>query len=143
MPPTAKHTFPALMTELLDQLVAEGVITHPRVEILQKRLHAEWTPLGKVLRQRGHLTMRQLVNLLQIQDGNPSTPLGALAVREGFCTQHDLEEALRIQSSSAPHVFELLAQDGSCDQARLFAFVVRYVRLLENQASQRAHEPRS
>jgi hypothetical protein len=132
------RTFPALMSELLDQLVADGVIAHPRVETIKKRLHAEWTPIGKVLRQRGHLTMRQLVNLLQLQDANPTTPLGELAVREGFCTQHDLEEALRIQSASAPHVFELLSQDGSCDQARLFAFVVRYVRELESVTSQRA-----
>jgi hypothetical protein len=128
------NSFPALMSELLDQLVADGVIDHGRVEVIKKRLNAEWTPLGKVLRQRGHLTMRQLLNLLQLQDAEPMVPLGELAVREGYCTEHDLEEALRIQQDSAPHVFELLAQDGSCDQTRLFAFVMRYVRELEGHS---------
>ncbi len=127
-------SFPPLMSELLDQLVAEGVIAHGRVEVVKQRLNAEWTPLGKVLRQRGHLTMRQLLNLLQLQDADPSVPIGELAVREGYCTENDLEEALRIQQGSAPHVFELLAQDSTCDQARLFAFVMRYVRELEGHS---------
>lgn len=131
------HSFPALMSELLDQLVADGVIAHGRVEILKKRLQAEWTPLGKILRQRGHLTMRQLVNLLQLQDATPTVPLGELAVREGLCSATDLEEALRIQSSSSPHLFELLAHDEACDQQRLFAFVLRYVRGLELRVSER------
>jgi hypothetical protein len=119
--------------EFLEFLVEVGVITPSSCETLKSRTRDEWIPLGKILRQQGHLTMGQLMELLQVQAREPDTLLGDLAVRQGLCTRADVTEALRIQSDSSPHPLELLLQDKTCDHDRLLSALATYVRRLEDR----------
>jgi hypothetical protein len=119
--------------DFLDFLVEVGVISPSLSETLKSRTRDEWIPLGKILRQQGHLTMGQLMELLQLQAREPDTLIGDLAVRQGQCTREDVLEALRIQFDSSPHPLELLLQDKTCDHDRLLAALARYVRRLESR----------
>jgi hypothetical protein len=67
-------------------LVEEGLISFSAALEIQAKAHAAWVPIGKFLRQGGHLTMNQLTHLLELQTSEPHARLGELAVREGFCT---------------------------------------------------------
>ena len=119
--------------DFLDFLVDAGVISANLSESLKSRTRDEWIPLGKILRQQGHLTMGQLMELLQLQSREPHALIGDLAVRQGQCTREDVAEALRIQFDSSPHPLELLLQDKSCDHERLLAALASYVRRLESR----------
>jgi hypothetical protein len=127
------QTPPESRFEVLDVLVEIGVITGAKAWSIKSRTRDEWVPLGKVLRQQGHLTMGQLMELLQLQAREPDTLLGELAVRAGLCTRAELTEALRIQSETSPHPIDLLLQDGECDHERLVAALATYVRRLESR----------
>jgi hypothetical protein len=127
------QTPPESRFEVLDLLVEIGVISAATAWSLKSRTRDEWVPLGKVLRQQGHLTMGQLMELLQLQSREPDTLLGDLVVRRGLCTRAQITEALRIQSESSPHPIDLLLHDRSCDQERLLAALATYVRRLESR----------
>jgi hypothetical protein len=126
VPPQSRFDF-------LDFLVEVEVISPSLSETMKSRTRDEWIPLGKILRQQGHLTMGQLMELLQLQAREPETLLGDLAVRQGQCTRADVVEALRIQFDSSPHPLELLLQDKSCDHGRLLSALAVYVRRLESK----------
>jgi hypothetical protein len=134
MPPESRFEF-------LDFLVESGVIAAADSEALKSRTRDEWIPLGKILRQQGHLTMGQLMELLQLQAREPDILIGELAVRQGQCSRQDVAEALRIQSDTSPHPLELLLQDRTCDHDRLLAALATYVRRLEARLSP-VEEPR-
>jgi hypothetical protein len=124
---------PQSRLDFLDFLVEMGVISPSLCEALKSRTRDEWIPLGKILRQQGHLTMGQLMELLQLQAREPHTLIGDLAVREGQCTREDIVEALRIQFDASPHPVDLLLQDKACDHDRLLTALATYVRRLESR----------
>ena len=121
---------------LLDLLVAENVIASSAAERVRARVRDAWLPIGKILRQRGHLTMGQLMDLLQRQTADRHMRLGALAVHEGFCTEKDLNEVLRVQRETSLHPLEILLAESDCDRERLLEIVLRYVRELESQIAE-------
>src|SRR4051794_20124329 len=101
------QTPPDSRFEVLDLLTETGLITSATAESLKSRTRDEWIPLGKILRQQGHITMGHLMELLQLQAREPESRLGDLAVRRGLCTRAQIAEALRIQSESSPHPIDL------------------------------------
>jgi len=88
---------------LLDMLVDEQILSIAAATNIRSRVEEAWVPIGKILRQRGHLTMAEMMHLLELQTAEPHLRLGELAVREHFCTEADLEEALRLQRENSPH----------------------------------------
>lgn len=124
---------PQVPAELLDLLIRDQVIAVSTAEDVKRRLQSEAIPIGKILRQKGHLTMKQLIELLQVQADRPGVRLGELACERGWCTPEQIDEALHVQRESRHHVFDLLAQDVHCDVRKLATFLVRYVKDLENR----------
>jgi len=118
--------------ELARCLRDENVLPAGMLERLESRSSDTVMPLGVILRQRGKLTMSQLVELSHIQSGNPGLRLGELAVGRGWCTQADVEEALVVQQRSV-HLLDLVLGEESCDLAALSRALVRYAKLLEER----------
>jgi len=117
--------------ELLDLLVEEGAVASTDADSVRTRHRDTWIPLGKILRQKGWLTMGQLVEILQVQARHPGLRLGEIAVERGHCTRAQLEDALRTQRDLSPHVLDLLGPSGSVEPEKLLRAVTRYVRALE------------
>ena len=124
---------PILSTLLLDMLVDDHLIDRDTREHILARTRDQWVPLGKILKQRGRLTMAQLMSLLERQNESPEHLLGELAVREGYCTEEDVHEALRLQREISPHPFEVLVREVAVDRERLIEVFIRYVRQIEEQ----------
>jgi hypothetical protein len=117
--------------ELVDLLLNEGVIDGATAAATLERLRDSWVPLGRILRQHNKLSMSQLMELLQLQAGEPHLRLGELAVREGFCSDADVRDALRMQREVSPHLLDMLASDPKVELGKLMQVATRYVRLLE------------
>jgi hypothetical protein len=117
--------------ELVGLLLNEGVIDSTTAEATLERLRDSWIPLGRILRQHNKLSMSHLMQLLQLQSGEPHLRLGELAVREGFCSDADVRDALRMQREVSPHLLDMLAGDPKVELGKLMQVATRYVRLLE------------
>ncbi len=118
--------------ELLDLLVEEEAIPRPVAEVLRARLRETWVPLGKILRQKGWLSMPQLTEILQLQSQSPLR-LGEIACLRGYCTGEQVEEALHIQREMSPHALDLVFQAEGVDMTKVVRAVTRYVRTLETR----------
>lgn len=116
---------------LLDMLVGEGLLTKSAALSIKNRVHEAWVPIGEVLSGLGHLTTSQLMDLVQMQAGEPHLRIGELAVREGFCTEENVLDALAMQREANPHPLEFLLADYPCDRDRLWGVVVRYLKQVE------------
>jgi hypothetical protein len=112
-------------------LVLEGMISISTAARIQEKAHAAWKPIGQILREQGHLSVDQVIRVLQMQADEPHLLLGELAVREGMCKEKHVQEALRLQRETSPHVLERILEEANCDPTRLCRVLVRYVRQLE------------
>jgi hypothetical protein len=120
-----------LSSDVLDMLVLEGLTSSSTARNLRSKVQEAWLPLGKILRQRGRLTMEQMMRLLVMQTTETNLRFGELAVREGYCTADDIEEALRLQRDTSPHALEVFLADVPCDREQVIQFMIRYIRHLE------------
>ncbi len=118
---------------LLDLLVEEGVVARAVADSVRNRHRDTWVPIGKIMRQRGGLTMAQLVDLLQLQAKTPEHRLGEIALERGYCSAIQLEDALRVQRELSPHVLDLLAETEGVEPAQVLRAITRYVRDLESR----------
>jgi hypothetical protein len=112
----------------------ESVLAAEVLDRLEARSNEAVMPLGVILRQRGKLTMAQLVELSHMQSGNPRMRLGELAVKQGWCTEADVEEALA-QQRRRMHLLDLVTVEEGCDSSALVRALVRYVKLLEDRVA--------
>lgn len=87
-----------------------------------------WAPLGAVLVAGGHLTLPELVALLERQSARPDTPLGELALEQGVCTPDELAHALALQARTSPAPLELMRRDPRIDEAALSRALEAYLR---------------
>ncbi len=119
--------------ELATSLREENVLAADVLDRLEARSNESVMPLGVILRQRGKLTMAQLIELSHMQSGNPRLRLGELAVKQGWCTDTDVEEALAQQRRV--HLLDLVAGEEGCDSSALARALVRYVKVLEERVA--------
>jgi hypothetical protein len=118
--------------ELAGALREENVLAAEVLHRLEARSNEAVMPLGVILRQRGKLTMAQLIELSHMQSGNPRMRLGELAVKQGWCTEADVDEALA-QQQRRVHLLDLVTGEEGCDSSALVRALVRYVKLLEER----------
>ena len=102
--------------ELAASLREENGAAGEILERLEARTNEAVMPLGVILRQRGKLTMAQLIELSHMQSNNPRLRLGELAVKQGWCTLMDVEEALALQRRE--HLLDLVTGAEACTSAR-------------------------
>lgn len=112
-------------------LVLDGLTSSSTAQKLRSQVQEAWLPLGKILRQRGRLTMEQMMRLLVMQTTETNLRFGDLAVREGYCTADDIEEALRLQREASPHALDVFLEEVPCDREQVIQVMIRYIRLLE------------
>jgi len=116
---------------LLDLLLEEGLLSTSAAARIRSTVQEGWVPIGRILRQRGHLTIAQMMHLLEMQTSEPHLRLGELAVREGFCKEKDIEEALRLQQEASPHPLGVYLAEVQGDREQLCRVLLRYIRQLE------------
>jgi hypothetical protein len=121
--------------ELLQHLIGDGILSASEADDLRTRLRTSWIPIGKILRQRGLLSMEQLVDLLRAQELQPTRRLGDLAVQRGWVGGAELHAALTHQCEASPHLIEVLASEPGIDPQKLLRALARYVRDLERRLS--------
>ncbi len=114
-------------------LADRQMIDESAVEAVRHRSATERTPIGQILVMRGLLTVRQVMNLLELQSETPTVRFGELAVRVGYLTTLQLEDALRFQRTHRRHQIEIVFQEGLLSKADLDSAVVGYVQFLELQ----------
>jgi hypothetical protein len=120
-----------LSSDVLDMLVLEGLTSPSTAWKLRSKVQESWLPIGRILRQRGRLTMDQMTRLLVMQTSEPNLRIGELAVREGYCTEEDIDEALRLQREASPHALEVFLKEVPCDREKVIEVMIRYIRHLE------------
>jgi hypothetical protein len=135
-------SLPRSTSELLDLLQIEGVVTAEHADMMRETLLDSWLSVGNLLRQRGLINARQLLELLQAQVAQPDLRVGDLAVARGYCSESDLAEALRAQRQDVPHVLDLVMADPNCDHANLCRVLADYVRVLETRNAERSQPAR-
>jgi len=118
--------------ELVTCLRDEKVLPADVLDRLATRSTDTVMPLGVILRQRGKLTMSQLIELSHLKSSNPGLRLGELAVGQGWCTLADVEDALAQQKRRA-HMLDLVMGEEGCDSTALVRALVRYAKLLEDR----------
>jgi hypothetical protein len=118
--------------ELMYCLREAKVLSPDALDRLEARSSQSIMPIGVILRQRGKLTMAQLVELAHMKSTGPGTRLGELAVQKGWCTMRDVEEAL-VEQERRVHVLDMVLAEASCDGAALTSALVRYARVLEER----------
>src|SRR3982750_1034081 len=116
---------------LVTCLREENVLAGEVLDRLEGRSNETVMPLGVILRQRGKLTMAQLIELSHMQSGNPRLRLGELAVSKGGCTAAEVDEAWAVQRK--PHVIDLVTAEQGCDSSALVRALVRYAKMLEER----------
>jgi hypothetical protein len=122
-----------MRAELASSLREENVLAAEVLDRLEARSNEAVMPLGVILRQRGKLTMAQLVELSHMQSTNPRMRLGELAVSRGWCTEADVTEALAQQRRL--HLLDLVADAEGCNASALVRALVRYVKVLEERVA--------
>jgi hypothetical protein len=118
--------------ELVRCLRAENVLPTDVLDRLETRSGDAVMPLGVILRQRGKLTMAQLIELSHMPPGNPRMRLGELAVSKGWCTEEDVDEALAVQERRV-HMLDLVIAEPGFDAVALSRALVGYAKLLEER----------
>jgi hypothetical protein len=135
-------SLPRSTTELLDLLQGEGVVTPDQADAMRDALLDSWLSVGNLLRQRGLINARQLLELLQAQVAQPDLRVGDLAIARGYCSESDLAEALRAQRQDVPHVLDLVLADPQCNHEQLCRVLADYVRTLETRNAERSQPAR-
>ena len=116
-------------------LMERGLLDAEAAKTVRHRAAEEPTPIGQILIMQGHLSVRQVMNVLEIQADNPELRFGEIALMKGYLTTIQLEQALRFQATHRRHQIAVLSQDGRLGRSALEAAVVAYVNFLELQAS--------
>lgn len=117
-------------------LTERGLLDTEAASSVRRRASEERTPIGQILITQGHLSVRQVMNVLEVQADEPSLRFGEIAVMKGYLTTLQLEDALQFQASHRRHQIAVLSQDGRLGRSTLEAAVVAYVDFLELQAAE-------
>ena len=118
--------------EFWSQVAAKGALDPQLIQEYRDTLTGRrWLPLGAILIKQKHLSVREIMTLLDIQASEPDMRIGDLAVREGFCTPEQISECLAIQAETCPGPIELMLRDTRLDEANVMEAVVGYIHFLE------------
>jgi len=100
---------------------------------VRRRSSEERMPIGQTLVLQGALSVRQVMNVLELQTETPHIRFGEIALREGYLTMTQLDRALKHQATHRRHQIAVVAQAGLLQRPVLHSLVVDYVQFLELQ----------
>jgi hypothetical protein len=116
----------------LQFLVARDVLDHEQAAVIHERALRSNQLLGQLLLRGRHVTLRQMVDLLQRQAESPGKRLGELAIEAGYVTQDQLDGVLAKQTEAGgQHPLDQLMVSGLLAPAALVELLIAYVKLID------------
>ena len=73
-------------------LMDRGLLDAETATSVRHRAAEERTPIGQILIMHGHLTVRQVMNVLEVQADNRELRFGEIALMKGYLSTTQLEE---------------------------------------------------
>lgn len=118
----------------LSFLVSEGLLSREAATTLNEECSKTHMLLGQLMLRQRHVTLAQMVKLLEAQADAPSRRLGELAVAAGYLDEPTLQDLLEQQSAAkAQHPLELLRSRGLLSDRSLSEATVAYIKLVEQR----------
>ncbi|MGH1341871.1 MAG: hypothetical protein ACRBN8_09990 [Nannocystales bacterium] len=113
-------------------LTSEGLLSYEDAKKLTEESSKTSTLLGQLMVQQKHVTLAQMVKLLEAQVASPSQRLGELAIAAGYLDEAALQDLLAQQSrTKAQHPVEILRRNHALPEETLFEAMTAYIRLVE------------
>ena len=113
-------------------LTSEGLLSYEDAKNLTEASTKTSTLLGQLMLRHKHVTLAQMVKLLEAQVAAPSKRLGELAIEAGYLDDAALQGLLAQQSKTkAQHPIEILRRSGALPQESLFEAMTAYIKLVE------------
>ncbi len=113
--------------------VDRGMLRPEVASAMREAVATERIPVGQILLHEGHLSVRQVMQVLAIQADSPQLRFGEIAVREGFVDTLQLQAALERQVVLRRHPIDALRRSGAIPIGELDSLMMDYVRFLELQ----------
>ena len=86
--------------------------------------------------RRKHVTLRQMVHLLEQQANHPNKRIGELAIEAGYVDKATVEALVSDQSASGTqHPIDTLRRQTTLSHDTLFEAMVAYIKLVEEPAA--------
>ena len=118
-------------------LTSEGLLSYDEARDLSDLSSKANALLGQMMLRRRHVSLRQMVELLELQASHPNKRIGALAVEAGYIDQNTLDALLEEQASAeAQHPVDALRRRELLPQDCLFEAMCAYIKLVEEPAGQ-------
>lgn len=113
-------------------LTSEGLLSYEDAKNLAEASSKTSTLLGQLMLRHKHVTLAQMVKLLEAQLASPSMRLGELAIAAGHLDEASLQNLLAQQSRTASqHPIEILRRSGALAQESLFEAMTAYIKMVE------------
>lgn len=116
-------------------LTSEGLLSYEEAKALTEASSKANALLGQMMLRRKHVTLRQMVNLLEQQASHPNKRIGELAVEAGYIDQKTVDDLVSEQSASrAQHPLDTLRRQSTLSQETLFEAMVAYIKVVDETA---------
>lgn len=122
-------------TTFIRFLTAESLLTYEQAKELDEAASRARSLLGQMMLRRKHLTLRQMVELLELQANQPNKRIGELAVEAGHVDQRTLDALLAEQSAArTQHPIDTLRRANILAPEVLVEAMSEYIKLAEEPA---------
>jgi len=113
-------------------LTSEGLLSYDEAKELSQATSKTSALLGQLMLRHKHVTLAEMVKLLEAQVATPSKRLGELAVAAGHLDEDALQSLLAEQSTTrAQHPIEILRRRETLPHDSLFEAMTAYIKLVE------------
>lgn len=116
-------------------LLDRELINLEQATCIRRRSKHDRVPIGQLLITEGYCSVRQVMNLVAMQEENPGVRFGELAIRSGHLTSIELDDVLRLQGEYRYHQIEVALQQRLMPKEKLYRLVICYVRYMELEVS--------
>lgn len=110
------------------------LIDQAQVEVLRDNSANGRVPIGQLFIRKRLCTVRQVMDLVNLQAECPTVRFGELAIRCKFVTTLQLEEVLSFQKNHRFHQIEVALFERTLPKQEIYEQVICYVRFMELQA---------
>ncbi len=118
-------------------LTSEGLLSYDEAKDLTDVSSKANALLGQMMLRRKHVSLRQMVELLERQASHPDKRIGELAIEAGYIDRSTLDTLLAEQASAAAqHPVDALRRRTLLTRDSLFEAMCAYIKLVEEPAGQ-------